>query len=86
MKKIIESIESDGLEKLLGENVLLMCGNYFYTGILIGVNADCVLLRDPEVVYETGAWSDKNYKDSQKMHVPEWYVRIDAIESFGVSK
>lgn len=86
MKRIIESEEASGLESLLGENVLLMCANYFYTGKLTGVNADSVELTDPAVVYETGNWSAKSFTDAQNMHVKKWYVRIDAIESFGVGK
>ena len=83
MKKIIEEIESEGLEKLLGERVLLLCGCYFYHGLLRGVNADCVLLEDASIVYETGEWSAKSYKDAQRLPVKEWYVRIATIESFG---
>ena len=38
MKKIVDDVDGEGLEKFLGEKVLLMCSNYFYTGKLIGVN------------------------------------------------
>jgi hypothetical protein len=86
MKRIIESEEQSGLEALLGENVLLMCANYFYAGKLTGVNTDSVELTDPSIVYETGPWSDKTYKDVQKLHTKKWYVKIAAIESFGPSK
>lgn len=85
MKKIIEEVSSEGLEKLLGEKVLLMCGCYFYTGILTGVNDSCVLLKDAAIVYETGPWADAKYKDAQAI-APEWYVQIAAIESFGRGK
>ena len=86
MKRIIESEEQSGLESLLGENVLLMCANYFYTGKLTGVNTDSVELTSPSIVYETGQWSNKAYADVQKLHVEKWYVKIAAIESFGMSK
>ena len=86
MKRIIESEEQSGLESLLGENVLLMCANYFYTGKLTGVNTDSVELTHPSIVYETGQWSNKAYGDVQKLHVEKWYVKIAAIESFGMSK
>ena len=82
MKKIVETVEGDGLEKFLGEKVLLMCGCYFYTGILAGVNETCVLLKDAAIVYETGPWTDKAYKDIQKI-ADEWYVQTAMIESFG---
>ena len=88
MKKLVEvtEVDGEGLDKLLGENVLLMCANYFYAGKLIGVNEDFVLLGEPSIVYETGAWSVTNYADAQRMHVSEWYVRRDAVESYGLGK
>ena len=86
MKRIYESEEVSGFEKYLGENVLLLCANYFYTGKLIGVNSDHVLLKNPAIVYETGSWLEKSYKDVQKLHVDEWQVRIGMIESYGASK
>ena len=76
----------DGFEKLLGKRVLLMCAGYFYEGKLIGVNKTCVKLNNASIVYSTGAWSDKNYSDIQKLHAKEWYVRKNLIESFGLSK
>lgn len=86
MKRLVEEIEGEGLEKLIGENVLLMCANYFYTGKLVGVNETCVLISDPAIVYETGEWSAKSFKDAQKLHVSEWYVVRSMIESFGKAK
>jgi hypothetical protein len=86
MKRIIEDSEPNGLESLLGKRVLLMCANYFYEGKLIGVNKDFVLLEDPSIVYETGEWSNKGFADKQALHTGNWYVRVDAIESYGVSK
>ena len=38
MKKLITDVENEGLIKLMGQRVLLMCANYFYAGKLIGVN------------------------------------------------
>ena len=85
MKKIVQEISGEGLEKLLGERITLFCANYIYTGILSGVNETCVLLTDAAIVYETGSFSDKKWKDAQSL--PEnWYVQIDAIESFGKLK
>ncbi len=71
---------------LMGERVLLMCANYFYTGILIGVNDSFVELEDPAIVYETGQWSNKEFKDEQPLHCKTFYVQTRAIEAFGVSK
>jgi hypothetical protein len=85
MKKIVQEVSGEGLEKLLGERITLFCANYIYTGILSGVNETCVLLTDAAIVYETGPFSDKKWKDAQTL--PEcWYVQISAIESFGKLK
>ena len=86
MKKIVEDDEQEGLEKLLGERVILLCANYFYTGKLQGVNDTCVLLDDPAIVYETGDWSAEKYADEQKLNIKPFYVQMSAIESFGRSK
>lgn len=84
MKKIVEvtEVEGEGLTALLGEQVLLFCLNYIYTGKLIGVNSTCVLLEKPQIVYETGSFVEKKFKDAQAL--PEQcYVMLSAIESFG---
>lgn len=86
MKKIIVEESGEGLIKLLGKKVTLFCMNYIYTGELIGVNESCVLLKNPAIVYETGAFTDSKYKDCQSLNVSEWYVSIASIESFGVLK
>ena len=85
MKKIVETVDGEGLEKLMGERVTLFCANYIYTGKLTGVNESCVLLTDAAIVYETGPFEDKQWKDAQ-MLPREWYVQTSAIESFGLLK
>ena len=86
MKKLVQEIEGEGLEKLLGETVTLFCLNYFYNGKLVGVNDTCVLLQDPKIIYETGSFSDNSWKDAQSMNIQELYVQKTAIESFGKTK
>jgi hypothetical protein len=86
MRKIVEEISGEGLEKLLGEQVVLFCANYFYTGKLLGVNTTCVLLGDPAIIYETGPFTDANWKDCQRLGVPEAYVMTRFIESFWVDQ
>ena len=82
MRRIVETTATDGLESLMGEQVLLLCGNYFYAGKLIGVNKTCVALDGASIVYETGEWSAKSWKDSQSMGPGETFVRIQWIEAF----
>ena len=86
MKKIVVDEQGEGLMKLLGERVTLMCNAYFYTGILNGVNTECVLLEKPSVIYDTGSWDSKDWSDAQKLPTNNLYVQIGHIESFGVLK
>ena len=74
-----------GLLQLVGENVILLGANYFYTGKLTGVDEDEVRLEDPRIVYETGEWRKKDWRDAQELPDKEWFVRIEAIESYGKS-
>ena len=86
MKKLVIEDEGEGLIALLGEKVLICCCKYFYTGILDGVDVRCVKLKNSSIVYSTGDWSDESYSDIQKLHTDEWYIQIESIESFGLSK
>jgi hypothetical protein len=85
MKKLVkvEEVEGEGLVGLMGENVLLMCANYFYHGKLIGVNEQFVQLENAGIVYETGAWTTTQFADKQKIGPKYWYVTTRAIESYG---
>jgi hypothetical protein len=86
MKKIINvtEVDGEGLVGLLGQNVLLFCMNYIYTGELEGVNTHDVLLKNGKIVYETGAFSDKEFKDAQFV-AEKLYVRTSSIESYSVT-
>lgn len=87
MKKLVtvEEVEGEGLTALMGQTVTLFCGVYIYTGKLVGVNDKFVKLEQPFIVYETGEFSSKNWKDAQKLP-NDWYVTTNSIESFGVLK
>ena len=87
MKKIVqvEEVENEGLVALLGKRVTFFCMNYIYTGDLIGVNTTCVLLDNPSIVYETGAFNTEDWKDAQKLP-NSIYLQTGAIESFGEVK
>jgi len=87
MKKImtVTEVQGEGIVKLMGERVTLFCLNYIYTGKLVGVNDTCILLEDAGIVYETGSFTDKSWKDMQKLP-GDWYVQLGAIESFGILK
>jgi len=82
MKRIVEETNLTGLDALMGEQVLLLCGNYFYAGKLTGVNKTIAELTDASIVYETGEWSAKAWKDAQPMGPGPTFVRIQWIEAF----
>ena len=87
MRKIIE-VQDDGLDGLLGEAVTFLCMNYFYVGTLVGVNDSCVKIEGPKIIYETGDWENKSWKDAQPLgpSVEFLYINTAAIEAFGVLK
>lgn len=85
MKRLIEEVENEGLVSLMGRRVTLFCMNYIYTGKLVGVNETCVRLDNPAIVYETGPFGDKTWKDAQAL--PNTiYVMLACVESFGIVK
>ena len=85
MKKLVQvqEVDGEGLEGLLGEPVTLFCINYIYTGKLVGVNDKFVKLEKASVVYETGAFTDKSFKDAQPLP-RDLYVMQSAVESFTI--
>lgn len=87
MKRLVEEISGDGLEKLLGERVILLCAAYFYEGKLVGVNETDVVLSDPHIVFSAGEWDKPGYATVEAIkHAKEWFVKTQSIESFGLSK
>ena len=85
MKVLVNEVENEGLIGLMGKRVTLFCGVYIYTGKLVGVNDTCVKLQDAGIVYETGSFSNKKWKDCQSLP-NDWYVTTQSIESFGELK
>lgn len=86
MKKLIMEDENEGLMKLLGEVITVYCTSFIYSGKLIGVNEDCILLDEAVIVYDTGAHTDKKWSVAEPMPNKLWYVMKSKIESFGVFK
>ena len=86
MRKTVEIDANEGLASLLGEQVLLLCANYFYVGKLTGINETCVRLDDARIVYETGSWNTPGWQDAQPLGKDPHYVRLGAIESYRKGK
>ena len=87
MKKLVkvEEVSGEGLVGLMGQTVTLYCLNYIYTGLLVGVNESYVKLEKAKIVYETGPFNEKEWKDAQALP-GDWYVQLSAVESFGILK
>jgi len=87
MKKVVQVqvVEGEGLAALLNQRITLFCTRYIYTGQLVGINDDCVLLEDAAIVYETGPLSNAEWSTVEALPGP-WYVQLQSIESFGVLK
>lgn len=87
MKVLVETREvtEEGFLSLLGKNIEVFCGIYIYAGKLVGVNDKCIKLANPHIVYETGAFKDKKYKDAQPMEREFHYISTGFVESFGES-
>ena len=73
--------KNNGLSALSNQRVLLMCSNYFYEGILIYISDTDAILIDAAIVYDTGPWTEKKWKDRQQLFGPAG-VKIHAIESY----
>jgi hypothetical protein len=87
MKVLAKAVEvsDEGLESLMGEIITVFCAVYIYTGKLIGVNDSCIKLQSPKIVYETGAFNEKNWKDAQALP-NDLYIQLGMIEAFGIVK
>ena len=86
MKVLVENTETEGLASLMGEIITCFCASWIYTGKLVGVNTTCIKLENPSIVYETGSFTEKNWKDAQKLPHKYFYIQTGMIESFGIMK
>jgi hypothetical protein len=84
MKVLVETkeVQEEGFLCLLGKDVIIFGGAYIYAGKLVGVNQTCVKLENPHIVYETGPWTGKKFKDAQSLGKQFHYVCLP-VESFG---
>jgi hypothetical protein len=78
-------VENEGLNSLLGETITVFCAIYIYTGKLVGVSSSYIKLENPKIVYETGPFDTKEWKDAQALP-NDFYIMLGMIESFGVVK
>lgn len=84
LKDVVE-VSGEGFESLLGQTITVFCAVYIYTGKLVGVNSTCIKLQNPKIVYETGPFNEKNWKDAQALP-NEIYIQVGMVECFGLVK
>ena len=85
MKQLVKDVENEGMMALLGKRITVFCLNYIYTGNLVGVNTEFIKLEEAAIVYETGDFADKKWKDAQSLINPV-YIMLSTIESFMILK
>jgi hypothetical protein len=85
LNNVVE-VSGEGITSFQGQSVMLFCSNYIYAGTVAEVTASYVNLTDARIVYETGAFTEAGYKDAQPLPTSTWFVKTQAIESFGLGK
>ena len=88
MKQIVQvtEVEGEGLLALMGQRVTFTINDgFYYTGKLVGVNDTFVKLENPAVVYETGDFQSKQWKDAQPLP-NDLYIMTRQICTFCVLK
>ena len=75
-----------GLAELMGQNVTFFCVNYIVAGKLVAFSDTDAKLEDASIVYETGLFSNPEWKDASKFPNKYWYVNRTAVETFGILK
>lgn len=76
---------SKGLESLVGQVVTFFCTTYIYTGKLVSISKTSVKLTKASIVYETGAFTEGNWKDAQGLP-HDVYIMLSSVESFMILK
>jgi hypothetical protein len=85
MKTEYKENEDKLLDNLLGKRVTFFCCRYIYTGDFISYDDDTILLKNGGIVYETGSFDTKEWKDYQELP-NDVYISRQSIESFGIIK
>ncbi len=71
------------LETLMGMEVVLICVNFIYTGVVSAIHNDCVSITNAKIVLETGETTKDKMQVEAVLYSSKWTIMLDAIESFG---
>jgi len=75
------------LEALVGKEIYVCCTSYAYGGKLAAIKGNLLVIEEPSIVYETGSWKDKEWRDAQRLPTSRVHVNLRQIESvFGVER
>lgn len=66
---------------LKGKYCVALGVNYIYCGTLEDVTPDRIVMADPSIVYETGNWSDAQWKDAQRLPTNRVHIERSGVES-----
>ena len=69
------------LAHMVGKNVYVCCTGYAYSGVLETIGARSITIREPSIVYETGAWTATKWHDAQRLPTARAVVMVGQIES-----
>ena len=73
--------ELNSYNDLVGKKYLFWCVRYHFYGKVTAVNNKFITLKDAEVIFESGAYENKEPKDGQKL--PKGInIPIQSIETF----
>ena len=79
----VVEVENEGFFALLGKNVEVHTPNFIFAGKLEGVNDKFIKISNAHTVFDTGAYTNKNYSDAQKRQQDVWYIMLGSIIAFG---
>ena len=72
------------VDDLIGEQVTFFCMNYTYHGEVVSSDKSRICLKNAKIVYQTGAFESAGFKDAQDLCCNEYFIKKEAIESFGI--
>ena len=82
---VVKKDSAQGFEELLGKRVTFFGAVYIYTGDLVAVDKTWAKLENAAIVYETGAFTDEEWKDAQALPHPV-FIRLSSVESVMILK
>jgi len=77
----IQIKEIENLNDLIGQVYLFQCARYIYHGEVKKVTSDYIELKNASVIFETGAYDNKEAQDKQALP-KNCFIMRQSIEAF----